>query len=364
VAGGLCGVEVAEAVEGAAQGVSPWPGSGQVQDGAPAGAGEAGGDVEEAVAQAFGLTPRQVAVKQKELCPREEVLGDEDEFQPGRVHVQAGEGEVAKPRVLGVLHPELVHGIDAVSLQRRRELQELFARLIRTRGCPLHLANLWNALWFQYDLDHGGYQAATLESSNVPKVRMERQGEALPVGAFIGVHTRVAAGDLTAEVVYKEGAAKLDDDGYIDPAVSGAPAELEDGQPVVRERFVIDLDAFGPSPLTEQQYTRVLRNGRWLDEHGHLIMNAVYNAGDVELSDVDFYINYLLARHGEGLLGYCFREPPTAGDVREARVPNRGAGVAARRHAPLLPASRLRCALPRGRPRARRADADRCRPCA
>ena len=147
----------------------------------------------------------------------------------------------------------------------------------------------------------------------------------LPVGGFVRVHTEAAHGDLLGEVIYKEGAHPDLDGGFVEPALSGAPATvLEEfaGQTVavVNERFVLHLEAFGPdaNDLTPKQYNRLVGRGRWLDSRGHLLIEAVYPPGQAALEDVSYYIEYLLANHRDGLLAYCFSEEPSDDDLREA----------------------------------------------
>jgi hypothetical protein len=147
----------------------------------------------------------------------------------------------------------------------------------------------------------------------------------LPVGGFVRVHTEAAHGDLLGEVIYKEGAHAHLDGGFVAPALSGAPATVIKklaGQSVavVSERFVLDLDAFGPdaNDLTPKQYDRLVGRGRWLDSWGHLLIEAIYPPEQAALEDVSYYIEYLLANHRDGLLAYCFSEEPSDDDLREA----------------------------------------------
>ncbi|MGH3025568.1 MAG: hypothetical protein ACRDLR_03895, partial [Gaiellaceae bacterium] len=122
------------------------------------------------------------------------------------------------------------------------------------------------------------------------------------------------------EVVYKEGAHASIDGGFVEPALSGAPAEAEHGLSVVRERFVLDLAAFGKdgNQISSKQYERLCRKSRWLDEHGHLVMDAEYASEEAGLEDIDFYVEYLLREHRDGLLAFCFSAEPTADELREA----------------------------------------------
>jgi hypothetical protein len=132
-------------------------------------------------------------------------------------------------------------------------------------------------------------------------------------------------GDLLAEVIYKEGAHPEVSAAWVDPALSGAPASIvaeggSEAMVVVRERFVLDLAAFGRdgNTITAQQYERLCRKARWLDEHGHLVIEAMYPAEQAELDDIDFYADYLLKEHRDGLLAFCFTEDLSDIELREA----------------------------------------------
>lgn len=226
---------------------------------------------------------------------------------------------------LGSLYPELTLGSAPASRSRRLKLQRFLASVVRQRGCALHLANLWNALYFRYDLAAKGFNVQAIDAKRVPVREAKKRDFSLPVGGFVRVHTEAAHGDLLAEVIYKEGAHPDLDGGHIDPALSGAPATTIDefsGQTVavVNERFVLDLGAFGPTAndLTTQQYRRLVGRGRWLDRWGHLLIEAVYPPERAALEDVSYYIEDLMVNHREGLLAYCFREEPSDEDLREA----------------------------------------------
>ena len=103
--GGRCGRlwsgECSQPPGGGDQGGLPGPGSGQVQDGAAAAVGEAGGDVQQAVAEAFRLAAAKLTVQQQGLCPGDRVLADQDQLQPCLVGGEVAEGEVAQPGVFG-----------------------------------------------------------------------------------------------------------------------------------------------------------------------------------------------------------------------------------------------------------------------
>jgi hypothetical protein len=64
-------------------------------------ADEAGGDVQQPVAQRLGLGDGEGAVEQQRLGPAGEVWGGQDQLQPDGVAAQQVEGEVAQPGGLG-----------------------------------------------------------------------------------------------------------------------------------------------------------------------------------------------------------------------------------------------------------------------
>jgi len=225
----------------------------------------------------------------------------------------------------GRFYPELTLGAGALSAGRRAELGQFLLAVVHHRGFPLHLASLWNALYFSYDLDYGGFRADHLEQKRIPIRTAAARDFALPVGGFIRVHTETVAGDLLAEVVYKQGAHPQLDSGWIPPALSGCPASVSEeiaGSPlaVLHERYVLDLAAFGPdaTSLTLEQYERICGHGRWLDHHGHLLMDGMYEPAEAELEDLDYYADYLLREHRDGLLAFCFSEDLSDEELSEA----------------------------------------------
>ena len=228
----------------------------------------------------------------------------------------------------GIFYPELTLGAGAreLSSSRKLDLQQFLVAVVQQRDCPLHVANLWNALYFNYDLTYGGFHADHIEQKRIPTRTAEARDWSLPVGGFVRVHTATACGDLLAEVLYKEGAHEsLNEDGWLDPALSGKPAGVNDGvagEPVavVRERFVLDLHAFGAkaNTITPKQYDRLCRRGRWVDEQGHLLMEAMYAPQEADLEDLDYYVDYLLKEHLDGLLAFCFELDLRHDEIREA----------------------------------------------
>ncbi len=225
----------------------------------------------------------------------------------------------------GLFYPDLTLGAGALSAARRTELAEFLGAVVRQRALPLHLANLWNALYFRYDLDHSGFRVDHIEQKRIPTRTAALRQRSLPIGGFVRIHTEMKCGDLLAEVIYKEGAHPGVGADWLDPTLSGAPATVAedvDGERVaiVRERFVLDISAFGPdaNAVTDKQYERLCRKARWLDEHGHLVLEAMYAPRDAELDDIDYYADYLLREHREGLLAFCFTEDLPDPELREA----------------------------------------------
>jgi hypothetical protein len=205
--------------------------------------------------------------------------------------------------------PQILLGFDALEPDDADRLRRYLAALVAQRRI-VHAAIAFNAVYFGYDLDFGGYVGGPVEFDRFEQVAFGETTAALPVGAMV----TVAAGGnpLYAEVVYKEGAhPELGGDGAVPPWLSGAPARAgasEDGtEPgagtVLKERLVIDCDAFGKSLVTSQaQWDRLRRRGKWLDGSGHLLLDAQYDsADDAETDDTEFYARYLLTR-GRGQL--------------------------------------------------------------
>src|SRR2546430_2289782 len=94
----------------------------------------------------------------------------------------------------GYLPPELLLGVKQLRPARRQEVRDFLVAVARQRGFPLHVSNLWNALYFGYDLDSGGYLPETINEDRVPRRRMGERGSYAPVGALIRVVTQTQAG--------------------------------------------------------------------------------------------------------------------------------------------------------------------------
>lgn len=202
---------------------------------------------------------------------------------------------------------ELLLGPDAVKPAQRSQIGRYFAEVIAQRGFPLHLASLWNALYFEWELEERGYVAAVLDPARVERRSLGATDHAVPVGGFVSV----AAGDgeVWAEVVYKEGRhpaveAATHPEAEFPPQASGARAEVS-GLPrmaAIAEALVLDWKAFGPDWNEQKDLDRLRRRGQ-LDRFGHLTMTAAYDADEADLDDAAYFASYLVHHHREGLLG-------------------------------------------------------------
>src|SRR6516164_7360409 len=80
--------------------VGPGPGRGDLEGPAASAADQAGGCVQEAVAQRLRLCFRQVAVEGQQLQPGQEDAGGHGGVEPGLVDLVAVRGEMSQPGVL------------------------------------------------------------------------------------------------------------------------------------------------------------------------------------------------------------------------------------------------------------------------
>src|SRR5262249_42619441 len=138
--------------------------------------------------------------------------------------------------------PELALGPGELDSDTKERLSARIVAIATTRGVPLHVSVAWNALHFDYDPDRGSYADVFLEGT-LPEVPLGMTTHALPVGALCWV--QLGGKEVWAEVVGKDGRPGTIDDGFVDAAVSGAPAVTDDnGVVVLREALVVDLNAF------------------------------------------------------------------------------------------------------------------------
>ncbi|WP_433513812.1 hypothetical protein ACQP2T_61410 [Nonomuraea sp. CA-143628] len=176
---------------------------------------------------------------------------------------------------------ELIIGPEAMSEHQLEQLTGYLEALASRRGV-LHTAVAFNAVYFGYDLDYGGYTGGPVDFDRLPEARPD--APAPPVGAMV----RLAAGQepLFGEVLYAEGAhPALYDDGEVEPWLSGAPRDASGpgGGSEPRDRLVVDFDAFGQGVITtRERLARLRRKGRLLDDLGHLLLPARLRTGFAE----------------------------------------------------------------------------------
>lgn len=212
-----------------------------------------------------------------------------------------------------LLTPRMMFSLDEASPGERQRLLRYLAALVATRRAPVHVNVAFNAVYFGFDLAARAYVGGALNDLfSLPEVRVEAGSDALPVGALVNI--MAGTHPLFAEVVYKEGAHPLlGDDGSLPGWLSGAPAGAtgpgqadsgEAAETVLRERLVIDVDAFGSDlSLTAEQLQRMKARGRGLDTDGHVIIGSRYaSRDDADLDEVSYYARYLLTRGREQLL--------------------------------------------------------------
>lgn len=215
-----------------------------------------------------------------------------------------------------LLTPRMALGLGEVPAVERQRLLRYLAALVAARRAPVHVNVAFNAAYFGFDLEARSYAGGALNDLfSFPEVHVQEGGDALPVGALVNIATGVHP--LFAEVVYKDGAHPLlGDDGSLPDWLSGAPAAATGpgqadaapdralGGPVLRERLIVDVDAFGTDmSLTSQQLQRIRMRGRALDADGHVLLDARYSSrADADLDEVSFYARYLLTRGREQVL--------------------------------------------------------------
>ncbi|WP_055531729.1 hypothetical protein [Streptomyces graminilatus] len=197
---------------------------------------------------------------------------------------------------------DMVTGLDACDPATRERLLVYLGAVVAHRAAPVHTTVAFNALYFGYDVEAGGYVGGPLDFGDFPSVARGDRPDALPVGAMINIRT---GGDLLpAEIVYKEGAhPALDPYGGVPGWISGAPSGargpallVPDEAPSLFERLVFDSAAFGQGMApTAERLQRLRRQGR-TDSFGHLLVESRYDFADADLGDTDYYARYLVTR--------------------------------------------------------------------
>jgi hypothetical protein len=112
-----------QAVEGGDERLGPGPVAREPELGAPPGANEPSGHVEQPVAQPLGLGQAMLTLEIERLRPGEEVLGDQHQLEPDLVVLEGVEGEVLEARVLGAADAVLDAGPAAVGELERGDVR-------------------------------------------------------------------------------------------------------------------------------------------------------------------------------------------------------------------------------------------------
>ncbi|MEU9498469.1 hypothetical protein [Streptomyces sp. NPDC048196] len=201
-----------------------------------------------------------------------------------------------------LLTSAMAEGYDAVPAVERERLLRYLEAVVAVRRAPVHAAVAFNAVYFGYDLAGEGYGCSPLRLDDFPAVTLGESVPALPVGAMVCVAT--GSDPLYAEVVYKEGAhPEIGALGDVPAWVSGAPAGAEgpggagtETSPRRRELLVPDPHAFGPGlSLSPAQLHRLRTHQRWINEDGHVVVDACYPSQEaVRRDDLSAYADYLL----------------------------------------------------------------------
>ncbi|MEW2621539.1 hypothetical protein [Streptomyces sp. NPDC048106] len=201
-----------------------------------------------------------------------------------------------------LLTTTMIRGYDAVPGQDRGRLRRYLEAVAEARAAPLHATVAFNAVYFGYDLGGDGYGGSPLSLDDFPVITLGERAPALPVGAMVCVAT--GSEPLYAEIVYKEGAhPQTSALGDVPGWVSGAPAGAEGpgrpgggSVPRRRELLVPDFHAFGPAlSLSPAQLHRLRTRRRWINEDGHVVVDACYpSAAAARRDDLTAYVDHLL----------------------------------------------------------------------
>ncbi|GAA1018944.1 hypothetical protein Aple_025220 [Acrocarpospora pleiomorpha] len=177
---------------------------------------------------------------------------------------------------------ELILGHDALAADQVQRLTAFLEALAAHRGV-IHTATAFNAVYFGYDLEYGGYVGGPIDFDDFPGV----EPAMAPVGALVKLDAGSAP--LYGEVLYKEGAhPALRADGETPDWLSGAPPGTAGPDPAAApmDRLILDFDAFGPGVTVAcERLDRLRHRGRVLDQFGHLILPSA--------PDHDDFVRYL-----------------------------------------------------------------------
>jgi hypothetical protein len=188
-------------------------------------------------------------------------------------------------------------GIGQLDEPTLTRIRAYLAEVVATRGFPLHVNVIWNALHYGYDTTTGGYDESVLRLDAFDLLTADRAAT-VPVGAMA---TMPAGTPVWVETIHTEiDDPAFDADGDLPAVCSGAPATA--GMPV---RLVFDADAFGDRmPEQRAALQRLARRGV-LDRYGH--MTAAIPVGtdlrQATATTAQRYARWLLAGDRERLAG-------------------------------------------------------------
>ncbi|MGK5545527.1 hypothetical protein ACSNOH_12445 [Streptomyces sp. URMC 127] len=209
-----------------------------------------------------------------------------------------------------VLTPAMTGGHEAAPPEEMDRLRRYLEAVVADRRCPVHTAVAFNAAYFGYETGGEGYGNGPFDLDSFPSLTLGDEIPALPVGALVRIET--GSDPLYAEIVYKEGRHPRAEAGADVPGwISGAPAgarepgdhRIPDG-PVRRELLVPDLTAFGPAlELSEAKLKRFRTRRKWLNQDGHVIVDARYaSVQDAEPGGTTAFVQHLLTRRRASLV--------------------------------------------------------------
>lgn len=188
-------------------------------------------------------------------------------------------------------------------------LRTYLESVVADRRGPVHTAVAFNAAYLGYT-PGDGYGRGPVDLDAFPVLSLGHEVPAVPVGALVRVGVGSSDKLLYAEIVYKEGCRLAGDDTEEIPSwISGAPADMigpgirGEAGAVRGELLVPDFAAFGPALLMDEAKLGALRRRqKWLDQNGHLQVNARYaSASGARRSGKDAFVDYMLAHQRDTL---------------------------------------------------------------
>ena len=236
-----------------------------------------------------------------------------------------------------VLTPQMALGPRHVDPEDMDRLRTYLAAVVASRRAPVHINVAFNAAFFGYDTTHGGYVGGPLGTLDFPELTHETTGASFPVGAFVNL-TR-GEDPVPVEVVYRDRVnPAVHDDGDVPEWVSGAPAGASDpatggaapvGPVTVRERLVVDFDAFGSGLAgNPSQLRRWRQQGKWVDSRGHVHVGASYpSSAQADQDDAEQYQRFLLDRGRHLLLSETAPLPLRSTTTDDDGLPAALAGI-------------------------------------